>query len=179
VEFVRLEFAQIGGFKVKRRTYPANLSDQAQQWAAGLRFHVLQPPSKVAYRGVRGGHETQSLTLADRDVVDGKVRAILIDGTPVVPILAADRQTTGFFRADADLALDHSGVVQEVNIDEIRWVRPEQIEMIDGPFADVLEWTKKHPNWEKELPFPKPAPLGDPNSLEWDRYKGRWVQKTR
>ena len=111
---------------------PVNLSDQSQRWAAGLRFHVLQPPSKVAYRGVRGGHETESLTLADRDVVDGKVRAILIDGTPVVPILAADQQTTGFFRADADLALDHSGVVQEVNIDEIRWVLPDQIEMIDG-----------------------------------------------
>ena len=113
---------------------------------------------------MRGGHETESLTLADRDVVDGKVRAILIDGTPVVPILAADQQTTGFFRADADLALDHSGVVQEVNIDEIRWVRPDQIEMIDGLFEDVLELTNERPNWKTNCPSRSPR---------------RWVIPTR
>jgi len=177
MEFLRLGFAQIGGFSVKRRSVPVNLSEKAQGWAAGLRFHVLRPPNTVAYRGVRGGRESASLTLEDRSVVDGTVRAITVDGTPVVPILAADQTTTGFFRASSAIKLDHSGVVLEPNIDEIRWIRPEQIEMIDGPFARFVQWTKENPNWQKDLPFPKPAPAGDPNPFVWDRYKGRWVQK--
>ncbi|MDT5127694.1 MAG: protein-arginine deiminase [Mycobacterium sp.] len=177
MEFLRLGFAQIGGFSVKRRSFSANLSEKAQRWATGVRFHVLRPPNTVAYRGVRGGRESASLTLVDRDVVDGTVRAIIIDGTPVVPILAADQTTAEFFRATSAIKLDHSGVVLEPNIDEIRWVRPEQIEMIDGPFARFVQWTKENPDWQKDLPFPKPAPAGDPNPFVWDRYKGRWVQK--
>ncbi|MDT5194595.1 MAG: protein-arginine deiminase, partial [Mycobacterium sp.] len=177
MEFLRLGFAQIGGFSVKRRSFPANLSEKAQRWATGVRFQVLRPPNTVAYRGVRGGRESASLTLVDRDVVDGTVRAIIIDGTPAVPILAADQTTAEFFRATSTIKLDHSGVVLEPNIDEIRWVRPEQIEMIDGPFARFVQWTKENPDWQKDLPFPKPAPAGDPNPFVWDRYKGRWVQK--
>jgi len=175
----RLGFAQIGGFDVKRRSYPANLGEKAQKWAVGLRFHVLRPPSKVSYRGVRGGTETESLTLADRDVVDGKVRAIVIDGTPIVPVMAADQQTAAFFRADAALGLDHSGVVKETNIDDIRWLRPEQIEMVDGPGRRFMDHIKEHPDWRKDLGFPKGNDLGDPDSLQWDRIKGQWVQKRK
>ncbi len=177
MEFVRLGFAQIGGFSVKRRSYPAKLSDEVQKWATALRFNVLRPPNHVSYRGVRGGRETESLTLADRQVVDGTVRAIIIDGIAVVPILAADAQTTAFFRATSSIALDHGGVVLEANIDDIRWVRPEQIEMVDGPYARFIQWTKENPDWQKMLPFRKPEPAGDPEPFTWDRYKGRWVPK--
>jgi hypothetical protein len=178
MEFQRLEFAQVGGFKVKGRSYPANLSKKVQQWALALRFFVLRPPAKISYRGVRGGSETESLRIEERDVVDGRVGAMMIHGTPIVPVIAADAQTLSFFRADADLSLDHSGVVTEGNIDEIRWLLPEQVEMVGGLQAQTIEFTKKHPNWEKELPFGKDKAngTGDPG-LQWDRDKGRWVQK--
>ena len=181
MEFQRLGFAQIGGFKVKRRSYPANLGEKAQKWAKGLRFHVLKPPSKVSYRGVRGGNETESLTLSERNVIDGKVTAIMIDGDPIVPVIAADPSTSDFFRADADLALDHSGVVKERNIDDIRWLTPDQIEMVDGPNKRLSEEMRKHPEWHDEATqrFPKPAETGDPDSLEWDRIKGEWKQKRK
>jgi hypothetical protein len=180
IEFQRLGFAQIGGLSKKRGSYPANLSKKVQQWAEGLRFYVLRPPAQLPYRGVRGGRETESLRVEEHDVVDGRVRAIILDGTPIVPVIAADQQTAGFFRAATTLGLDHSGVVMVGNIDEFRWLKPDQIEMVDGPFAKFVKDTQQHPERYKRIidQFPKGNDPGDPSDqLEWDRYKGQWRQK--
>ena len=173
MEFQRLGFAQLGGFKVNR-SYPANLDEKAEKWANGLRLFVLKPPPTVNYRGVRVGNETESLTLSQRTVVDGTVTAIMIDGDPIVPVIAADENTANFFRADAALGLDHSGVVKERNIDDIRWLLPGQIEMVNGPYRQFADYTKKNPDWRERTGFPKPKELGDPGSLEWDRIKDEW-----
>ena len=146
MRFQRLGFAQLGGFKVTR-SYPANLGEKAQKWATGLRFFVLKPPPTVSYRGVRGGTETESLTLSQRTVIDGTVTAIMIGGDPIVPVIAADADTASFFRADAALGLDHSGVVKERNIDDVRWLLPDQIEMVNGPYRQFADYAKKNPDW--------------------------------
>jgi len=179
MEFQRLGFAQLRGFRVLR-SYPANL-EKAQKWANGLRFFVLKPPPTVKYRGVRGGNETESLTLSQRTVADGTVTAIMIDGDPIVPVIAADQNTANFFRRLASLGLDHGDVVKERNIDDIRWLLPDQIEMIYGPYRQFLDYTKENPEW-RPLGFPKPQELGDGDSLdslEWDRIKGEWRQKRK
>ncbi|MEO8690885.1 MAG: hypothetical protein ABI611_22055 [Solirubrobacteraceae bacterium] len=178
MRFQRLGFAQLGGFKVKR-SYPANLGEKSQKWASGLRFFVLKPPPTVNYRGVRGGNETESLTLSQRTVADGTVTAIMIDGDPIVPVIAADQDTANFFRADAALGLDHSGVVKERNVNDIRWLLPDQIEMVNGPYRQLIDYTKKNPDWRERTGFPKPKELGDPDSLEWDGIKGEWRQKRK
>ena len=83
------------------RTYAARLSEDGQKWALGLRFHVLRPPATISYRGVRGGSETESLTIEERDVIDGRVSAIIIDGVlGRACMIAADQQTLAFFRAE-------------------------------------------------------------------------------
>jgi hypothetical protein len=154
IEFQRLSFAQLGGFSI-RGPYPANLSTKIQTMAAGLRFHILRPPTAITYRGVRGQRETEAVKTEDRDVIDGRVTAMVIDGTPLVPVMAADQQTLGFFRADPALSLDDSGVVMESNVADVRWLRPEQIQMVGGFQAQSFSHAKEHPDWDKNLPFGK------------------------
>jgi hypothetical protein len=112
-----------------------NFKDQGERWAQERRFYVLRPPPEIHYRGVRGGNETKSLEIEERDVLGGRVSAIIIGGSPVVPVIAADSETAAWFRKSKAIELEQFVHVQESNIDDIRWLRPKQIAMIDTPQA--------------------------------------------
>ena len=134
ITFQRLRFGGTRGFTLEGTT-TVNFKDQGGHWAQGLRFSVLRPPAAIHYRGMGGGNETESIQIKEWPVHGGRVSAIIIQGTPVVPVIAADGETTAWFRKSKAIELLQFDHVQESNIDDIRWLRPDQITMVDTPQA--------------------------------------------
>jgi hypothetical protein len=129
LEFRRLGFAQVGGLKTYR-----NVTVNSSKWhryASSLRFFVLRPPDALPYRGARGGDEREPVTVRDVTVAGGTVPAMVVDDDPIVCVVAADDDTRNFFMKSTTIAIsDMNGALQVGNIDRVRFLDPDQVQLI-------------------------------------------------
>jgi hypothetical protein len=133
IEFQRIQFAQIGGFDTKGTVGPVDFS--RYKFAQGYQFYVLHIPSSIPYYSPGGGLKHESVTIENRSVVGGTVPAMIIDDTAIAAVVAANGDTLEFFHArGAQAAMeidDKADALRAVpNIDEVRWLRLKQIQVI-------------------------------------------------
>jgi hypothetical protein len=132
VEFQRLEFAQIGGFDTDGTLGPHDFSKLGI--ASGWEFIILRVPNEIPYYGPGGGHKTRKVTVGDLSVEGGQVPAMIVDGIACVAVVAANNDTLEFFNyrgIAARTRIDDkvNALRAVVNIDEVRWLRVDQIRL--------------------------------------------------
>jgi hypothetical protein len=113
-------------------------------------------------------------------------RVVVIDGDPIIAVVARDSATEEMFRMNkgAKEISDKEWSVDE-GIRSVRWLRLDQVvalSLVDEAaqreqvaYDEMME-TVKDPSKRPDFGGPQ-QPAGDPDSLEWDRYRGEWRQK--
>lgn len=131
IRFQKVSFAEIGGFDEKGQDEKVD----ATRWktiADDYRFIVMEMPSSVPYRDVAGHRDTMSVPLSARRTRGGDVPVILLDDdTPAVAVWPVGENVQKLFSLMRPIN-DKEGRLMITNIRFVRWLRPEQVEVVQS-----------------------------------------------
>jgi predicted nucleic acid-binding protein len=128
IRFQNVQFKEWGGFDTDGQSSTLDATSMPQQ-ATAYRFQILQMPAKVSFLNINQYPDTKSVDLAERVVAGGTVPVVMLDGQPAVAVMPADAQTEELFKATKPIN-DWRRLRLIPNVYRVRWLRPEQVELI-------------------------------------------------
>ena len=194
IRYQRVKFAQIGGLGLKGQTEVTDWTPK-RSFAEAFRFTILRPPSELTYAyGAPPARKSakKSVTVQMRQVSGRKsgvnVPALIIEGVPVLAVVSRDSLTEQAFQLGrAWKEIDDKEWSLDASIRGVRFLRLDQVAVVDlldeaaqreEAAEEELMEIVKDPSKRPDFGGPK-QPTGEPDSLEWDRYKGEWKQRKK